>query len=170
MSLQNLYLITSRTKLLICFALITGIGASASESNLDAALIAAAQKSMPGKIAAKQLTKALEMGLWNSNRTAVAISVPQQHPKDSLLFVFLRQPDGTYLAADASGVEVGNLGKLGLLTRADYEHFETIPMEWLHRDDGLFQVRIRTEAWKAGRRYTVYEPLIIKPDGTVLYR
>ena len=85
-------------------------------------------------------------------------------------FCVLRQPDGAYLVADASGVEVGNFVKLGFLPRADYERFETIPVEWLHRDDGLFQVRIRTRAWKAGQRYTVYEPLIIRPDGTVLYR
>lgn len=165
MSLQILH-----TKLLMLFALILGIHAAASESNLDAALLAAAQNAMQEKVAAEQLTKALAIGLWNSDRTAIAISVPQQHPKHSIVLVFLRQPDGTYLATDASGVEVGNFGKLGLLPRADYEHFETVPVEWLHRDDGLFQVRIRTRAWKSGQRYTVYEPLIIRPDGTVLYR
>ena len=170
MNLQTLYLTISCTKLLIVFVLIVGITSSASESNLDTALLAAVQKAMPRKIGTRQLNDALEMGLWNSNRTAVAISVSQQHPQDSLVFVFLRQPDGAYLVADASGVEVGNFVKLGFLPRADYERFETIPVEWLHRDDGLFQVRIRTRAWKAGQRYTVYEPLIIRPDGTVLYR
>ena len=83
--------------------------------------------------------------------------------------MLLRQPDGTYLAADASGVEAGNFGKLGR-PRTDYEHFETTPVEWLYRNDGFFQVRIRTRAWRAGKRYTVSEPLIIRPDGTVLYR
>jgi hypothetical protein len=160
----------SRATLSILFALIAGIHLVASEPRLDDALLSAAQKAMPGEIATRQLIRALDAGLWNSDRTAVAISVSQQHPKDSVVFVFLRRPDGTYLAADASRVEVSNFGKIGRLQPTDYERFETTPVDWLHRDDGLFQVRIRTRAWRAGQRYTVYEPLIIQPDGTVLYR
>ncbi len=160
----------SRTSLSILFALIATIYALGDESHLDSALVAAAQKSMPEGIDTHLLIKSLERGFWNSDRKAVAVSVPQRHPKESLVFIFMRQPDGRYLAADASGVEAGNFGKLGLLPRADYERFETKPVEWLGRDDGLFQVRIRTRAWKGGQRYTVYEPLIIKPDGTVMYR
>jgi hypothetical protein len=160
----------SRATISIFFSVIASIHLFAGEPRLDDALLSAAQKAMPVEIATRQLIRALDAGLWNSDRTAVAISVSQQHPKDSVVFVFLRRPDGTYLAADASRVEVGNFGKLGLLPRTDYERFETIPVEWLHRDDGLFQVRIRTRAWRAGERYTVYEPLIIQPDGTVLYR
>jgi hypothetical protein len=159
-----------RAILSICFALIACIHVVTGESRLDAALLAAGQKAMPGEIATNHLIRALETGLWNSNRTAVVVSVSQQHPKESVVFVFLRQPDGTYLAADASRVEAGNFGKLGLLPRTDYKRFETTPIEWLHRDDGLFQVRIRTRAWRDGQRYTVYEPLIIRPDGVVLYR
>jgi hypothetical protein len=112
---------------------------------LDGALLAAARKAMPEGIATSQLIKSLEMRLWNSDRTVVAVSIPQQHPKKSLAFVF-RQPDGTYLAADVSGVEAGNFGKLGLLPRVEYERFETTPVEWLQRNDGLFQMRVRTRA------------------------
>src|SRR5258705_1149205 len=150
---------------LILFALIAT--ASAGESRIDAALLAAAQNAMPGEIAANQWTRALESGLWNSNRTALAVSITQ--PKASVVFVFLRQTNGTYLSADASGVEGGNFGKLGR-PRTDYERFETTPVEWLRREDGWFQVRMRTRAWRGGQRYTVSEPLLIKPDGTVLYR
>ena len=141
--------------------------ASAGESRIDAALLAAAQNAMPEEIAANQRIRALESGLWNSNRTALAVSITQ--PKASVVFVFLRQTNGTYLAADASGVAGGNFGKLGR-PRTDYERFETTPAEWLHREDGWFQVRMRTRAWRDGQRYTVSEPLLIKPDGTVLYR
>jgi hypothetical protein len=163
------YLTMSCVTLSILFALIVGIHSVAGESHPDDSLLAAAQKAMLGKIAANQSIRALDVGLWNSDRTAVAVSVPQQHPKDSVVFVFLRRPDGTYLATDVSSVETGNFGKLGP-PRTDCERFETTPVEWLHRDDGLFQVRIRTRAWRAGQRYTVYEPLIIRPDGAVLYR
>jgi hypothetical protein len=157
----------SRTALSILFALIGSIHALSGESRLDAALLAADQKAIPREIATNHLIKALDAGLWNSDRTAVALSVA--HPKASVIFVFLRQPNGTYLAADASAVEGANFGFFGHL-RTDYERFETKPVEWLHRDDGLFQVRMRTRAWRAGKRYTVSESLIIKPDGTVLYR
>ena len=151
----------------ILFALIAAIPELAGESRLDPSLLAAAQKAMPREMATNHWIRALESGLWNSNRTAVAISIPQ--PRASVVFVFLRQKDGTYLAADASGVESGNFGKLGR-PRTDYARFETTPVEWLHRDDGLFQVRMRTRAWRGGKRYTVSEPLVVKPDGTVLYR
>jgi hypothetical protein len=40
----------------------------------------------------------------------------------------------------------------------------------VQRDDGLFQVIMRTRAWKSGKRYTVSEPLVIRADGTPLYR
>jgi hypothetical protein len=110
----------------------------------------------------------LGTGLWNSNRTAIAIGIPK--PKASLVFVFLRQTGGKYLAADCSGVEGGNFGKLGIAGRAAYGRFETTPVEWLHRDDGMFQVVMRTRAWKSGKRYTVTEPLVVTADGTPLYR
>jgi hypothetical protein len=51
------------------------------------------------------------------------------------------------------------------------EHLEREePVEWLRRDDGLFQLVMRTRAWKAGQRFSVSEALVIKPDGTVLWR
>ena len=50
------------------------------------------------------------------------------------------------------------------------KRFETTPVAWLHRDDGLLGVSMRTRAWRSGQRYTVSEPLLIRPDGTVLWR
>jgi hypothetical protein len=146
---------------------LASVSALAGESRVDAALLASAQKGMPGEIATNQLVRVLEAGFWNSNRTAVAVSITQ--PKASVVFVFLRQTNGTYLAVDASGVEGGNFGKLGR-PRTDYERFETTPVEWLHRNDGLFGVRMRTRAWRGGQRYSASDPLLIRPDGTVLWR
>ena len=153
---------------LILFALIAT--ASAGEPQVDAALLAAAQKAMPTEVTTNRLVSVLQAGLWNSNRTAVAVSIAQPHPKSSLVFVFLRQKDGTYLAVDARGVEGGNLGKLGIAGRAGYARFETTPTEWLHREDGRFQVEMRTRAWKGGKRYTTSEPLLISTNGIVLWR
>ena len=152
----------------ILFALIAA--ASAGEPQVDTALLAAAQRAMPREVTTNVLVRGLQVGLWNSNRTAVAISIAQPHPQSSLVFVFLRQKDAAYLAVDARGVEGGNLGKLGTAGRSGYARFETTPTEWLHREDGRFQVVMRTRAWKAGKRYTVSEKLLIDPSGTVLWR
>jgi hypothetical protein len=157
----------SRVILAILFALFAATGARSAEAPIDSALAAAGRNALPQGVSTSEVARVLQTGLWNMNRTAVAVSLPR--PKASAVYVFLRQTKGTFLVVDASGVEGGNFGKLGR-DRADYERFETTPVEWWHRDDGLFQVVMRTRAWRAGRRYTVSEPLLIKPDGTVLWR
>ncbi len=153
---------------LLLFVMFVAAGASAAGSDANDALLRAASKSLPRGISTNEIANAFANGLWNSNRTAVAVAFPR--PKASVVFVFLRQTNGTYLAADASGVEGGNFGKLGIAGRKGYDRFETMPVRWMHREDGWFQVVMRTRAWKAGQRYTVSEPLLIKPNGTVLYR
>ena len=157
----------SRALLALVFALFTANPTWAVEPPVEGPLVAAARHALPQGTSADELSNVLKAGLWNTNRTAIAVSLPR--PKGSVVFVFLRQTQGTYLAVNASGVEDGNFGKLGR-DRANYERFETTPVEWRHRNDGLFQVVMRTRAWRAGRRFTVSEPLIIKPDGTVLWR
>lgn len=136
---------------------------------VDSALFTNAQKALPVGVSTNEIAKALNAGLWNTNRTAVAISI-NRSPKPSLIFVFLKQADGRYIAGNVSGVETGNFGVLGSSGRSGYDRFETTPMEWLHREDGLFQITMRTRAWKSGQRYTVSEKLVIRKDGTPLYR
>lgn len=151
---------------LLISPLLAAANVLAAEPHIDEALIVAALKALPRETSSNKVVQVLQTGLWNTNRTAVAVSFVK--PKASVIVVFLRQPNGAYLATDASGVEDGNFGKLGIGGRAGYERFETVPVQWLRRDDQLFQVVMRTRAWKNGKRYTVSEPLIIKPDGTVL--
>jgi hypothetical protein len=139
----------------------------AAKSHVDGTLVASARKALPQDITTNEMARVLQGALWNSNRTAVAVSFPR--PKASVIFVFLRHTNDTYLAVDSCGVEGGNFGKLGR-GREDYSRFETTPVEWLYRDDGKFQVVMRTRAWRAGQRYTVSEPLLISRDGTVLWR
>ena len=156
-----------RALLALLFALFTETGTGAVEPPMEGTLLVAARNALPQGISTNEVIQVLKAGLWNTNRTALAVSLPR--PNGSVVLVFLRQAQGSYLSVNASGVEGGNFGKLGR-DRADYERFETTPVEWRHRNDGLFQVVMRTRAWRAGRRYTVSEPLIIKADGTVLWR
>lgn len=114
-----------------------------------------------------EITRAVRAALWNTNRTAVAVSI--SHPAASRIFVFIRQPDDRFLTVDVSAVEGGNFGKLGR-SRKEYTRFETVPVQWLPRDDGVFQVVMRTRAWAGRQRLTVSEPLVIRPDGTPVWR
>jgi len=155
---------------LILFSIIITAGAFAAEPRVPETLLTSARKALPQDITTDEMTRVLRSGLWNSNRTAVAVSFPMPGPRASAIFVFLQQTNGTYLAVDASGVEGGNLGVLGSRGRKDYDRFETTPVEWLHRDDGRFQIVMRTRAWRAGKHYTVSENLLISRGGSVLWR
>ena len=105
--------------------------------------------------------------LWNTNRTAVAVAISR--PAPSLVYVFIRQRNDTFLTVDVSGVESGNFGKLGR-SRREYTRFETTPIKWLPRDDGYLQIVVRTRAWTGRQRYTVSEPLVIRADGSPVFR
>jgi hypothetical protein len=140
-----------------------------AQPRIDDGLVVAARKALPQVISTNEIVRALGAGLWNSNKTAVAIAIAR--PMASLLFVFLRQSDGKYLAVDVSGMEGCNFGYLGT-GREGYDRFETTPVEWLRREDSLFQVRMRTKAWKGNQRYTASGggTCVIKPDGTTLWQ
>ena len=148
--------------------LLAAISALAGEPRVDEALFTAARKSLPRTLSSNAVFRALGSGVWDTNRTAVAVAVPQ--PKATVIFVFLRQTNSAWLAVDVSAVEGGNFGKLGLGGREPYERFETVPIEWRYFDDGYFSVVMRTRAWKGGKRYTVSETLVITPMGTVIWR
>jgi hypothetical protein len=140
--------------------------APAQSASVDAGF-AAARRAAPKSISDDAIHAALRSGLVKPDGTATAITIARE--EGSFILVLIRGPDGTYLAADSSLVEDGNFGKLGR-PRGDYERYETVPTKWLPRTDGLLQVIMRTRAWRARQRYTVSEPLVIKPDGTVLFR
>ena len=136
-----------------------------AQSPPDAALFAAARQALPQGISTNEISRTLDTGLWNSNRTAVAISLASL--KAPTAFVFLKQTDGKYLAVDMS-IEGLGIGAMGTAGRSAYERLELTPIQWLRRDDGMFMVLMRTRAWKDGQRYTVSKPLLIRQDGTIL--
>jgi len=142
-------------------------GSVGAQAPLVDELLSAARSAVPRELSDSELRSVLQRGLRHPSGNAVAVVIPR--PEASLVLVFIRQPNGTFRATDASGVESGNFGKLGR-PRTDYERYETEAIEWRQRDDDLLQVVMRTRAWRLGQRYTVAEPLIIELDGTVLYR
>jgi hypothetical protein len=108
-----------------------------------------------------------DSALWNADKTAAVAATSEA--SGTRVTAYLRQQDGTFLEIDLSAAENGNFGKLGQRP-TEYDRFETKPTKWLPRQDDLFQVSIQTQAWRAGQRYTVSEPLIFRPDGTVIWR
>jgi hypothetical protein len=134
-------------------------------ANIADRLIASAHRALP-QVSTNEIARALDHGVWNSNQTAVAIAIAK--PKASLLCVFLRQTGGDYLAADVSDIEGKNIGVIG--PDRHYDRRETTPVKWWHRDDGLFEIQMRTQAWSSGRRYTMSGRVVIKPDGTCLWQ
>jgi hypothetical protein len=127
----------------------------------------AARRAAPPSILDPDIRAAIQTGLSHPEGKVRAISIARK--EGTFILVLICKSDGTCVAADASNVELANFGYFGR-PRGEYERFETLPTRWLPRTDGLLQVLIRTRAWRDGQRYTVSEPLIIKPDGTVLFR
>ena len=152
-----------RHHLITAFVLFMTGWIALAQLEIEGKLMVSARRALP-QISTNEIAQAIGNGLWNSNRTAVAIAIPK--PKASLLFVFLRQTHGDYLAVEVSSMEGANIGYLGPFRH--YDRVETTPLKWLHRDDGLFQIQMRTRAWNSGRRFTASGTLVIKPDGTRL--
>ena len=123
---------------------------------------------VPERISTESFRNGLSEALWSSTREAVALAF--QDKSQTFAVVFVRMPDGRFSAADINAVEVGNFGKLG--TKPDhFRRFETKPVKWLKRSDNLFQVLMETKAWDAsGKALAASEPLVIKSDGTPLFR
>ncbi len=136
-----------------------------AESKTDGELFAYARQSLGEGVSSNDLALALTRGLWNSNRTAVAISVTNS-PAPSA-WVFLKRSNNGYLAVDLSTDGLG-IGLIGNAARSAYERLELVPIEWLPREDGMLMVVMRTRAWKGGQRYTVSKPILIRQDGTLL--
>jgi hypothetical protein len=136
-----------------------------AQPGIEDSLIASARRALP-QVSTNETLRALGHGLWNSNKTAVAIAFAK--PKGSVLFVFLRQTNGDYLAVDVSDMEGKNIGVLG--PDRHYDRRETTPVKWWHREDGLFELQMRTRAWSSGLRYTMNGRVFIKPEGTCLWQ
>jgi hypothetical protein len=136
-----------------------------AQPGIEDKLMASARVALP-HISTNAIAQAITHGVWSPNKTALAINISQA--KGTLLFVFLRQTHGAFLPVDVSGMEGANVGYLGPDRR--YDRVETTPLKWLNRDDGLFEIQMRTRAWSSGKRYTAIGTLAVRPDGTCLWR
>ena len=153
----------AHTRFALASTLIAVATVAGASSSFDTAVVGAARKA---SVAPDELLTATKAGLWNRDKTAVAVAV--KRPRGTAAFVFVRTARGEFLAVDVSAVENGNLRKLGLGRRR--HDVETVPVAWLPRAGDLLQVEFRTRVRSSGQRYTASEPLIIRRDGTPLWR
>ncbi len=107
-------------------------------------------------------------GLWTDSNTAAALSI--RNDLGTHVYVVLARPDRESLAVDITPIEYGLLGKLGTSDRSQYERFETEPVEWLDVTEDYFLLNVRLRAWRDGQRYTVFGPVRINADGTVIWQ
>ena len=114
------------------------------------------------------IAEAKATGTWNDDRTAAAVSIPSENRTG--VYVMLVQPNGEHTTIDISRIEDGLFAKLGTADRAEYEKYETTPIEWTALEDGKLLLKVRLRAWRDGQRYTVSGPVIIRPDGSVLWQ
>ena len=74
------------------------------------------------------------------------------------------------MVVDITPIEYALLGKLGAPDRSRYERFETEPVEWLTVADDFFLLDVRLRAWRDGQRYTVFGPVHVNADGSVVWQ
>lgn len=137
-------------------------------NNKDEALFKAAPDSLKSKVSKTEIHKAIKEGLWNKDKSAVAIYFLR--PESSIIYIFIFNNDGKILPVDISTVENGNVGKVGYARKNEYDKFETKPVNWIERNDDLLQINMRTRVWKNGQRYTTYEKLLLNKEGRVFWR
>jgi len=96
--------------------------------------------------------KGISTGLWNNEKTALAITFHSSTKTICLVIITL---NNKFIISDVSQVESGNFGKLGTATRNKYEKYKTFPTKWLKTEGDYFQIEFTTQAWKNGQRYTL---------------
>jgi hypothetical protein len=151
------------TCILIVFAF---LGRAADASQIDPSLEKAALKAYSTRATTNQVKFAIQGGIWNSNKTALATIVPQPWPRASMMFVFLKATNRDYLAVDVSALEDSALVRLGLSKRPQYQRFETTFLHWRKdREDSLLEISSQTRFWKNGKRFTTGAFVVISRDG-----
>jgi hypothetical protein len=122
---------------------------------------------VPPRVSKSAIDQELNTVLWHQNGNDVAVGF--KGDQGSFVVVFLKQPDGRYVAVDVSRVEAVNIGAIG--PDRTYRDVHTVPMLWLPREDDSVQLSLQTRAWAlSGQRYVMAEPLIITRDGRPLWR
>ena len=123
---------------------------------------------LPEGMGKKTVDELVRSALWSEDGGAVIMFV---NGKNGVYMVgFVRVADGAMKNFDISAVESANFGKLGM-DRKKFSRWETKPTGWSIPEAGIFRLMVVTTAWdQEGKRYTMREPMIIRKDGSPLWR
>ena len=131
----------------------------------DKELYESIKMSFHGKYSEVEINDLLSKGVWNKDKTAIVIIDISK--TSTLIYVFLKQDNGSFSTFNISFLEKLNFGKLGR-KRGYYDKFELQPI--IHEKTKGFPlaVGIRTQAWKDGQRYTVVGKTVsLEKDGSM---
>jgi len=143
--------------------LVAQLPAAAAESGDR--LVVAAQAIMPSGTALTEIGSALRGGVWRQDQAAVAVTLPREN--ETLVYVFVRQPDGSYAATDATRViSLAAFGFFGWPAE-EFERFEIQPLDWAMREGGLSLLFTQVRAWREGQRYTSSDVFFVGADGSI---
>lgn len=128
-------------------------------------LVDAAMTVMPQGTGSAEVEAALAAGLWRQDQAAVAVTLPREN--ETLVYLLVRQADGSYAATEATSViSRAAFGFFGWPAE-EYERFEIQPLGWVPRQDGSSMLRTQTRAWRQGQRYTADDVFFVGPDSSI---
>lgn len=128
---------------------------------VDEALLTAARSSMPQEMTDAELSATLGGGRWRQDGEAVAVTLPRAN--GTLAFVFVRQPDGSFAATDATQVIARSAFGFFGWPAEEYERYEIEILDW--PSPSLLRAEVR--AWRQGQRYTTGGQFLVFRDGSV---
>ncbi len=117
---------------------------SADDVDVDE-LLSVSSRIVGDEVTDAELSNAIAAGLWNDQRTALAIAIPG--PNRTLLIALVQQASGDFIAADISRIEGALFRTIGLADRTSYERYRTTPDHWRKAGDHGHLLVVRLEAW-----------------------
>jgi hypothetical protein len=96
-----------------------------------------------------------KMSLLSDGQEAEAVCIVD-HESGNSCFIIIRETE-----VDVTSVESANLGKLSLRSRDAYSKIISFPSKWLKASEEEYVVKITTQAWFEGQRYSVAERVYV---------
>lgn len=129
-------------------------------------LLERAQQVLPAGYSDELMRRTFTQSLSNSNLNA-ALSVFEAE-KGSLIYLFIRQPDGQYVAVDLSHLEAQNIQALSQGHNGTFDRIESHPNGLSFGEDFVFEAEISTSVLSGSQMKQHSASVRVNPNGLVL--
>ena len=117
-------------------------------------------------LASNEIAGAVGAALWNSNRTAVALSLTNALTNGTATRIFVLVDTGSAISVVGADVQADHLHRLAFPQGSAYDRAETAPVRWIPWPTGEFLVIVRTRIWKGSEAiYSIEAPLVVDRKG-----